>query len=139
MRRIATFVVGLFILKKVLAFLFSFLVLAGMGYIFLFSMHHTNEYACVMSHVKDSTIVRQHVGSPVVPGRFVFLSYWRSGGAQVETAFTTTVSGPNGQGRVRAELFHSLAASAMNIELEVDREIIPVYQGEYLCRSAFGR
>ncbi|MFO7541128.1 MAG: cytochrome c oxidase assembly factor Coa1 family protein [Chloroflexota bacterium] len=130
-------------MKKAGTVLFSLLFTAGMGlffiYIFMFSMHGTDEYDCVMAHVENAAVVRQYLGQPVEPGRFIFLSYWESQGSRVETAFSTAVSGPQGQGRVRAEIFRSAASSAMTIDLKVEGETVNVYAGEYQCQSGIGR
>jgi hypothetical protein len=130
-------------MKKAGAISFSLLLTVGMGiffvYIFLLSTNNTEEYKCVMSHVESSSVVRRHLGTPVEPGRFTFLSYQESQGSRLEMAFSTSVTGPNGRGRVQAEIFRSLATSAMQIDLRVDGETLTIYSGKYQCQPGIGR
>ncbi len=67
------------------------------------------------------------------PGLLAWSPFFESGGHVRQGAFTTRVSGPRGQGRVRADFYRAPVGATMRISFEGQGEEIILYDGAYVC------
>jgi predicted ferric reductase len=124
--------------KRGITLLFSFIFSLGMmlfmAYIFGFSIKGSNEYACVLEQVGRNREVTRQLGEPLEPGYFAWLSYSESQGNMRRGAFTTSISGPRDNGRVRAEYYRAPVGSYLYIQFNGGEGWLDLFQGDYPCR-----
>jgi hypothetical protein len=105
-----------------------------MGYIFGFSVKNTKEYACTLERVKRSPLVLRELGEPIEAGRIAWLYSRESGGGRAETSFGTSVSGPYGSSRIRANSYLAPVGSYLLVQYRSEEGWLDVYNGDYPCR-----
>lgn len=93
----------------------------------------TEEYDCIMRTVIQHPDVVAAVGEPVEPGVFAWSPFFESGGHVRQGAFTTTVSGPRGKGRIKADFYRTPVGATMTIYFESQEEEITLHDGAYVC------
>ena len=118
-------------LVKLIVYLTLFFGLCGgvLFFVFALFMKYTEEYACVLNFVKKDKTVLQAVGEPVESGPFVWCEYFGQGEDVRRTNFSFRVTGPQGQGRVKASTYRSSMGSSMFIHFEGQE----IYGGVYSC------
>ncbi len=102
-------------------------------YIFGFSMKTSDEYECAMEKVSKSKTVKKHIGRPVEPGLFVWLSSSESSSNRSESYFGTSLKGPKGEGYLNVASFRSPIGSRLSLRLEVGDEEYTLYDGDWPC------
>lgn len=102
-----------------------------MGFVFIFLIRFTPEFECVMDIVSANPEVIAELGEPVKPGFIALTSRYGSvdDSSAFEARFRAPVSGPNGSGWVKADIYRSPIGSAMTIEFGD----MVVYNGIYAC------
>jgi hypothetical protein len=124
--------------KKVAVISTSLLFSLGMGifmmYIFGFSIKSSSQYACTLEQARRSREVTWQLGEPIEPGFFAWLSYHESQGSISQGSFSTSVSGPRGNGRIRAEYYRAPVHSYLYVQFKGSEGWVDVYRGDYPCR-----
>jgi hypothetical protein len=126
-------------MKKAGTALFALVMFVGMtglfAYIFLFSVKRTDAYACALEQAARSSEVTRVTGQPLEGGILTYLSSRETQGATARTIFSTSVSGPLGSGRIRADINQAPANSFMLLQFEPDGgDYVDIYVGEFPCR-----
>jgi hypothetical protein len=111
----------------------STLFIGFMLFIFGFSIKTSQEYDCVISMAKRSREVVAVTGEPIEPGFFAWISYFESGGGVRQGHFSTSVSGPQGKGRVSASFYRTPVGSSLDIWFKTGGEEVSIYSGDYPC------
>jgi len=104
-----------------------------MLFFFGFFMKTTDEYDCAIRILEQSPAVRREIGLPIEAGLFAWTSYFESGGAMRQGAFSTAISGPRGKGKVRVEFYRAPVGATLYVRLETREGETDVYNGPYVC------
>lgn len=118
------------VLRLVLLSLIGPVVLA---FFFLFFIKTTEEYSCVLQTVQQDPDVVKALGEPVEPGLFAWMPFFESGGHVRQGYFTTTVSGPRGKGKIKADFYRAPVGSTLEILFEFEGDETVLYSGPYVC------
>jgi len=114
-------------------FLFALGMIAFFAFMFGYFIKTTDEYACVLQITQQHDALVRNLGEPIEPGLIAWLSRYGGEGSQFEASFRTAVSGPRGNGRIRAQIYRNPVGSAMKIEFSGDGGDILIYDGPYQC------
>lgn len=101
--------------------------------IFGFSIKTTPEYDCAVSLVENSRAVTSLTGTPIQPGFFAWTRFFESGGFVRQGAFSTSISGPWGHGRIQVSFYRAPAGSTLGIWFLSSGDEMEVYNGAYPC------
>jgi hypothetical protein len=102
-------------------------------YVFGFSIKTTEEYACVLDTAERSAQVIEVTGEPVKPGLFAWTSYFESGGGVRQGSFSTSLSGPRGEGRLKVQFYRTPIGATLGIWFKTSAGETVVYNGAYPC------
>lgn len=102
-------------------------------FVFGFSVKTTGEYACVMGFVENDRQIADVLGQPATPGLFAWLSYFESGGGLRQGRFSVRLSGPEGQGVLKAQFYRTPIGSSLGVWLDMGTREVEVYNGAYPC------
>lgn len=125
-------------MKKAGSALIGLVMFVGMsllfGYIFLFSVKGTDAYACVLEEAERNPAITGVTGEPLEPGFLAFLSSRESQGSTARTIFSTNISGPQGSGRIRADVNQAPVNAFLLLQFRPEGGAwFDVYTGEYPC------
>jgi len=102
-------------------------------FVFGFFAKTTAEYACIVEAAQRHPAVVAAVGQPVSPGLFAWTQFFEISGAVRQGAFSTSLSGPLGRGRLRGEFYRAPLGATMRVTFKTDGKEIELYSGPYLC------
>ncbi|MFO7743723.1 MAG: hypothetical protein R6X31_15600 [Anaerolineae bacterium] len=102
-------------------------------FFFGFCAKRMDEYDCAMGILEQSPAVQREIGLPFKPGLFAWMPYFESAGAMRQGAFSTSISGPEGEGKVRVEFYRAPIGARLYIRLERGEGETDVYDGPYVC------
>lgn len=95
----------------------------------------TDEYACTITVVRQHPQVIEELGQPLEPGLFAWIQGYESGGGELRSAFSASVSGPRGSGRVRANVYRTPLGESFLIEYNNQQgEWVRLHSGSNPCR-----
>ena len=104
-----------------------------MVFFFAFFIKTTEEYDCIMRTVAQHPEVVREIGEPVEPGLLAWSPFFESGGHVRQGYFVTRVSGPRGEGKIKADFYRAPVGATMTISFESRGEEIALYDGPYIC------
>jgi hypothetical protein len=113
---------------------FSIGMIILMAYIFGVSVKNTQEYACTLEQVKRSPLVLRELGEPIEAGRIAWLYSRETGGGRAETSFGTSIAGPFGDSRIRANSYLAPVGSYLQVQYQSADGWVDIYSGDYPCR-----
>jgi hypothetical protein len=115
---------------------FILVCILGMVSIFAFGIKFTDEYACAIAVAQRHELVIEELGQPLEPGFIAWMQGYESGGGEMQTAFSTSLSGPRGSGQVRAHVYRTPLGESFLIEYNNQQgEWVRLHSGSNPCRS----
>ena len=119
-----------------LALALAVLVPVGLLFALFFGLHikWTDAYACSLAEARRSPFVVAELGEPIEAGLFAWSGGYIREGAVTDTSFSTTLSGPKGEGTLKVRWYSSPVGSSLQMELEKGGRTHPVYGGPVPCR-----
>jgi len=119
--------------RFVLILLLSLSLPAILLFFFGFFAKTTDEYTCAIQTASQDRQVIAVAGEPVTPGLFAWMPFFESSGGLTQGVVNTTLSGPNGRGRLHAECYRSPVGSTLYLTFESGGEEIALHDGAYPC------
>ena len=105
-----------------------FFVLSGVG------IKLTEAYACSIAEARRSPTVIAQIGEPVEQGLFAWSFGYSHELAVTNTSFSTTLTGPKGNGTLRVGWYKAPIGSSLQMVLDKDGSQHTVYSGPIPCR-----
>jgi len=120
--------------KLGIGFLQLVFIPAILFFVFGFSIKLTDAYVCIIQIVEQDPRVNEEIGEPITPGFLAWTTSYEGGFGYSTGHFYTSVSGPQGNGRIEAS-FESdpIYNLLVNIKLKVNGEETEIYRGAYEC------
>ncbi|HDQ73587.1 MAG TPA: hypothetical protein ENN19_16040 [Chloroflexi bacterium] len=106
---------------------------AVMVFFFGLFIKSTEEYTCIMRTVERHPEVLEALGEPINAGFFAWSPFFESGGHVRQGYFSTRISGPRGQGKIKADFYRAPVGGTMEIRFEIDGRETTLYSGRYTC------
>jgi hypothetical protein len=122
------------LIKALIPVVFVVGILGFIAYIFLFAPKFTEEYSCAMAQLRKNAEAERLLGSPIEAG-FIATGNFSMGSRGRNTHFTTSVSGPKGEGTLKARAYrHDGLGSNLEMILEINGKHIELYDAVYPCQ-----
>jgi hypothetical protein len=104
-------------------------------FVFIFGVFikWTDAYTCSMTEARRSPAVVAELGEPIGAGFFAWTFGYSKRGSVTDTSFRTTLTGPKGEGMLRAQWYNSPVGSSLRMELEKDGKKQVIYSGVVPC------
>ena len=135
-RRWLTTLVAPFIWRPGLTLLLMVLMCVASIVVFLsgVAIKWTDAYACSLAEARRNPDVIAELGEPIDAGFFAWSFGYSQQGSVTDTSFHTTLTGPKGEGTLRAQWYRSPVGSSLRMALEKDGQMRQVYGGSIPCR-----
>jgi len=102
-------------------------------YVFGFSIKTTPEYECALDTIEKSRQVIAVTGYPLEPGAFAWTRFFESSGMTRQGVFSTSISGPQGSGRMDVNFYRSPVGESLSIWFTSKGHETQVFDGAYPC------
>ena len=112
-----------------------FLLLGGFFLaVFGWGIKLTDAYGCSVAEARRSPVVISEIGEPIEPGFFAWCFAYRQEASVTDTAFSTELKGPKGQGTLRVYWYRAPVGSSLRMEFESNGRSQIIYSGPITCR-----
>lgn len=98
-------------------------------FIFAVSIKWTYAYTCSVAIAKRSPVVIAELGEPMEPGLLAWSFAYMHEFSTTDASFSTDLSGPKGEGKLRVHFYLSPVGSSLTMDLEKDGRAHVVHRG----------